>query len=306
MTGSMVLGVRCRDFEEEHMRQAITIGVVLWWLSASVGAQDAAPQLLRIPSGGAVMFGAMFNADGPAAKPTVILLHGHPGTSVAPPLGARNNVLELAHPLQRAGFNVLAINYRGAWGSGGSYSLLNRMEDVNAAVTFAKTSGAQRFGVDSARLSLVGHSAGGFNALAAGIHDPTIACVVSIAPANYGAERVARIQHGPVPVTVNEPVVGLAGYTTRDYRNEIVANQARLNLTSRMSAFKNRPLLIVQGKQDETVPADEVAPYSEGGRVAGASPFDHIHLDANHNYTLPGNRKELASVVAQWLTKNCR
>jgi fermentation-respiration switch protein FrsA (DUF1100 family) len=85
-----------------------------------------------------------------------------------------------------------------------------------------------------------------------------------------------------------------------------VSNQAQLNLVTGMRAFKGRPLLIVQGRQDETVPAAEVAPYSEGGRAAGASPFDHIHLDVDHNYTRPAMRKELASVVTAWLSKNCK
>jgi len=283
------------------MRHVIILGILVGLSAASAAQSD--PQLVRIPSGGTVMFGAMFTAEGQAAKPTVVLLHGHAGNSVVQ-RGAQGNVLDLAQPLQRAGFNVLTFNYRGAWGSGGSYSLLNRMEDVKTAIAFARNAGA-RMGIDPARLSLVGHSAGGFNALAASIDDSSIACTVAIAPANYGTEALDRIQHAPVPPNLADPVAGLAGYTERDLRNEVVGNQARLNLTARLSALRGRPLLIVQGKQDTSVPAGDVAPYITGATAAGASPFDHVQIDADHNFTMT-SRQELASVVVGWLTKNCK
>ena len=285
------------------MRRALVIAVVLC-LNAPMLAQSRAPEVVRIPSDGAVMFGSMFAADASRRRPTVILLHGHPGTLVTA-AGAESNVLGLAQPLQRAGFSVLTFNYRGAWGSGGAYGLVARIDDVKATIAFARSDAGARYGIDPGRLVVVGHSAGGFNALAASVDDTGITCTVAIAPANYGAELLRRFQQRPPSATVDEPIVGLGGYTGRDLRREVAAHQARLDLRSRMARLKGRPVLIVQGRQDETVPAEEMAPYIEGAQAAGASPFDRLFMDANHNYTRPGNRAELATVVVNWLTKHC-
>jgi fermentation-respiration switch protein FrsA (DUF1100 family) len=105
---------------------------------------------------------------------------------------------------------------------------------------------------------------------------------------------------------VNELVIGLSGYTGRDQRREIVANQPRFDVASRMGTLKGRPLLIVQAKQDETVPADDIVAYVDAARSFGAAPFAHIVIDANHNFTLERPRKELASEVVSWVTKYCR
>src|SRR5437667_7165468 len=108
------------------MRTALAIVIVLL-AQVPAGTQTVTAEVVRIPSGNAVMFGSMFVAHGAGPRPTIILLNGHPG---APVVATLQNVLELAQPLQRAGFNVLAFNFRGAWGSGGSYGMIARIEDV--------------------------------------------------------------------------------------------------------------------------------------------------------------------------------
>jgi dipeptidyl aminopeptidase/acylaminoacyl peptidase len=268
-------------------------------------AQAPIAELVRIPSGGTVMFGSMFIGGGSGPRPTIILLHGNPGGLVFQRVGTAGNVLELAQPLQQAGFNVLAFNFRGAWGSGGSYSVSARIEDVRAAITFVKSL-TGRFNVDPTRLMVVGHSMGGFNALFASVEEPNLTCTVGIAPANYGAKRIDRLRQSPEPSNLDDALAGVGGYTGRDLRKEVVANQPRFDVVTRMSSVRGRPLLIVQAKQDETVPADEVAAYVDAARTAGAAPLDHVLVDANHNFTLDGNRKELASAVVSWMTKYCQ
>jgi dipeptidyl aminopeptidase/acylaminoacyl peptidase len=249
------------------------------------------------------MFGSLFAADGTGLRPTIILLHGFPGVSVVPREALRN-VLELAQPLQRAGFNVLTFNYRGSWGSQGSFSLTGRIEDVGAATTFVKS--LQQFNVDPARLSVIGHSEGGFTAIIASIEDPNLRCTVGIAPANYGPKRVERIQRSRESADIDYPVVGLSGYTARDHRREILANQPRFNLAARMPSLKGRPLLIIQAKRDETIPANEVLEYVDAARAAGVAPLEHVLVDANHSFSLENSRKELAAVVVGWVTRFCK
>ena len=72
---------------------------------------------LAFQSQGSRLNGFFDLANGKGPHPTVILLHGFPGNE-------RN--LDLAQALRRAGMNVLFFHYRGAWGSGGTFSLVMR------------------------------------------------------------------------------------------------------------------------------------------------------------------------------------
>ena len=51
---------------------------------------------------------------------------------------------------------------------------------------------------------------------------------------------------------------------------------------------------------------EDIAAYVSGAQSAGAAPFDHVMIDANHNFTLDGTRKELASTVVGWVSRHCR
>jgi hypothetical protein len=63
---------------------------------------------LLIPSDKSELNALIYMAAGAGAHPTVILLHGFPGNE---------QNLDLAQAIRRAGWNVLTLHYRGAWGS---------------------------------------------------------------------------------------------------------------------------------------------------------------------------------------------
>jgi len=95
----------------------------------------------------------LYIAAGEAPHPAVVLLHGNPGNE-------RN--LDLAQAVHRAGYTVLYFDYRGNWGSGGTFSRTHAIENVHAAVRWIRSArSARRFGIDSSRVALVGHSMGG-------------------------------------------------------------------------------------------------------------------------------------------------
>jgi hypothetical protein len=105
---------------------------------------------------------------------------------------------------------------------------------------------------------------------------------------------------------LDEATLGLSGYTARDALREIVANQPRFDVAARMGPLKGRPLLIVQATQDVIIRAANVAQYVEAARAVQAAPFDHVLIDADHNFAGDGNRKELAAVVVGWMTRHCK
>jgi pimeloyl-ACP methyl ester carboxylesterase len=71
----------------------------------------------------------------------------------------------LTPAVRRAGYTVLYFDYRGNWGSGGTFSRSHALEDVASAlvwVRFPFPAVAREFGIDTTRIALVGHSMGGW------------------------------------------------------------------------------------------------------------------------------------------------
>jgi uncharacterized protein len=82
-----------------------------------------------IPSHGAKMYAVIYIAAGEGPHPTVLMLHGFPGNE-------KN--LDLAYSIRRAGWNVLVPFYRGAWGSGGTFSVTHTLEDAQTSIDFLR------------------------------------------------------------------------------------------------------------------------------------------------------------------------
>lgn len=60
--------------------------------------------------------GLIYRAGGEGAHPVVIFLHGFPGNGMN---------LDLAQAARRAGYHSVYAEYRGAWGSAGTFSFSN-------------------------------------------------------------------------------------------------------------------------------------------------------------------------------------
>ncbi|MEZ5491123.1 MAG: alpha/beta fold hydrolase [Gammaproteobacteria bacterium] len=271
------------------------------FISHSTLAQSPTRALAPIPSGDETMFGTWLLAEGIGPHPTAILLHGHPGSPVLRE-AVYQTVGGLALPLWEAGFNVLAFNFRGSWGNGGRYSFDNRIEDVEAALVYVRES-AEEMDVDASQISVIGHSAGGWNALIAGIEDKSIACTVGVAPGGRGSASSRPIPDGEEPPGFDNAVVGLSGYTGRDTYNDL---QVRVDPTPRMNEFRNRPLLIIEALQDAVVPAPVVERYVIAAEEAGANPFEHVQIDTDHNLRAGNGLADLEASVIPWITDNCK
>src|SRR4051794_26114193 len=68
-----------------------------------------------------------------------------------------------------------------AWGSGGTFSFANALDDVASAIRFVRSdSSVTAFRIDSRRLILAGHSMGGWLALMGSAADSSIPCTVAL------------------------------------------------------------------------------------------------------------------------------
>ena len=126
---------------------------------------------ILIPGKRGRLLSVLYTAAGEGVHPTVLLLHGIPGCE-------RN--FDLAQSLRRAGFHVMTFHYSGSWGSDGSYSLANDLEDANTVLDFILRD--ETYGFDKQHIYAVGHSLGGFVCGQLSAHRPEIKGAVLLMP----------------------------------------------------------------------------------------------------------------------------
>jgi pimeloyl-ACP methyl ester carboxylesterase len=241
-----------------------------------------------------------YEARGPGPHPTIILLHGFPGNE-------RN--LDLAQAFRRAGWNVVFFHYRGAWGSEGSFSFSGALTDVMAVTdAISRPEWARTHRVDPARITLVGHSMGGFLALAAGSLSPEIHCVISIA----GPNLTALIPPDASPATIEQ--IGarfqkwargrLVGATGPALMSDLIEHRAALNLVELAPGLDHKPVLLLAGQSDQVVPLELIQALYENYRKAGNPDIELITLEGDHSFS--EQRIELAQIATRFLDRRCR
>jgi len=249
----------------------------------------AAMIYVQIPSHGELMNGALYTAAGAGPHPAVMLFHGFPGNE---------QNLDLAQAMRRAGYDVLTMHYRGAWGSPGNFSFTHALEDSDAAIAFLKAN-AGKFHIDTKRIFAVGHSMGGWMAASATAHDPDIAGLILISAADMGtlgarlrdpAERKKSMAN-----LFRESAIPLSGTTADALMDELIAHGDGWDFVDLTPKLKSRPVLVIT--------ADDNSPNNSRRlalalRAAGG-PVSEIHFPTDHTYS--DHRIALASAIVRWL-----
>ena len=156
----MILFVNTQILQAQTSSKETFVQEDLAWASDS----PAGFQELQLPSAGSLLQGFMYKANGSQPHPLLLLLHGYPGNE-------RN--LDLAQAVRAHGWNVIYFNYRGSWGSQGEFSFKHCVEDVKNVIAYVKQNAA-KLQIDPNRISLFGHSMGGFVCLKALQENPEI------------------------------------------------------------------------------------------------------------------------------------
>jgi len=242
-----------------------------------------------IPSHGAKLYSVIYIASGPGPHPTVLMLHGFPGNE-------KN--LDLAYSIRRAGWNVLVPFYRGAWGSGGTFSFTNALEDAQSSIDFLLApENVKRFRVYPARIVLVGHSMGGFVAAYATAHEPKVFAVALISPANLGPASARQRANDPkFWERWNDNASRLVGTTAQQLVQEVDNDSAKWNYTNCVPLLKNRPVLILEADDRNTSDNQELANYL---RRAGDTKVAEAHMQTDHPFS--DHRIAMQAAVVNWL-----
>jgi len=249
---------------------------------------------LLIPSQDVMLSGFMLVANGEGPHATVLLLHGFPGNE-------KN--LDLAQSLRRAGYNVLFFHYRGAWGSQGDYTIGRQVDDVTAVLDYVRKN-ARELRVDSARISIIGHSLGGFTALRAAAEHKDILCVVGLAAANFAQDTGMDEKEKQAFAAYTDQLFMLNHYSGSKALAEIEANAAAFDVRNLAGSFAGRPVLLITGSEDTSVP-----PQVQAGIAAAFEKAPDIRLTAelipgDHAFSI--SRIRLQHRIIEWMSPVCR
>ena len=270
--------------------------------STTMCAQDAKPatraamEAVQVPSHGVLMNGIVYVAEGAGPHPVVVLLHGFPGNE---------QNLDLAQDIRRAGWDVLFFHYRGSWGSPGDYSFSNGIEDTAAAVAYLRDPAvAKKLRADPARIVLLGHSVGGFNAINAGSADPNIAAAGIISAADMGGrvpKHIPKFAEGTARKKIADALAtqGLSplhGCTAETLAQDILDHADAWRFEEHAKGLASHPFLAITSDDGNAKSNDDLA---EAIRKDGDMHVTTEHFATDHSYS--DKRQEMSAAVVKWL-----
>jgi pimeloyl-ACP methyl ester carboxylesterase len=249
---------------------------------AHTATSPASFATFQIPSHGALLNALAYIAPGPGPHPVVLLLHGFPGNE-------KN--LDLAQTIRRAGWTVVYFDYRGSWGSPGSFSFTHSIEDTESAIAYLREpANAKKLRADPSYIVLIGHSMGGFLARYVAAQDPSIKAVGLISAADMGVDKMQSVQPQQQKTAVAELAAGLAdegmaplaGCTPESLAKEVAANAAAWNIPALAPKLATRPILVITS-DDGLAPSNDA--FVEALHKAGNQEVKTVHMATDHSYS---------------------
>ena len=249
-------------------------------------------EVLHVPSGGVKINGVAMIAAGAGAHPTFVFFHGLPGNEKGH---------DLAQAVRRAGWNAITVNYRGSWGSPGTFSFDRTLEDAAAVLAFLRdTANVRALAIDTSRMVVAGHSMGGWVAAFTAGRDSRLRGAVLISTADIGLVG-ASIKPAEAAGFMAENMESLAGGSAESFGADLVggAEHRRLALTAR--GLARMPMLVLTS-------ADGLAGHSDSlvaaVRRLGNTRVATVHRLTDHSWS--DRRIALESAVLRWLNRLSR
>jgi len=249
-------------------------------------------------SKGANIHAIFYQASGVEPLPTVILCHGFPGNNT--------DVLGLGERLMKEGFNALAFNYRGTWGSEGLYTDANALEDVISTIRYVKSSFVvQEFNVDPSRITLIGYSYGGGMALLGSLNDAAVKRVVDLAGGNLSvlgraSDEFMRGLEKKVDQDLSDS--GFRAPKARELFAEMLADVDKYDLLKHAQALSCKNILIIGGWRDQEADIEHhILPLFRALQKHGAKQVQIEIFDADHSFM--NVRSQLADRIVSWLRR---
>lgn len=250
-------------------------------------AHPAAMTVLHIPSHGLLINGLMYSPAGAGPHPTLVICHGLPGNE-------KN--LDLAQAVRRAGWNAVTFNYRGSWGSPGSFRFAQNLEDADAVLAYLRDpSNAGKLGVDPKRIAIAGHSMGGWVVAHTAAHNHSLlgAILISMADLGFAGDRT----HAQTVAEMADNMEALAGVTAESMADEVTAHSKEFLVAGTAAGLAQIPVLAITANDKLASQTDALVAAI---KTKGGTRVTSMHWDTDHSYS--DRRIALESTVITWLS----
>jgi len=229
--------------------------------------------------------------DGQAPYSTVCICHGIPSATPDP---SDKGYPPFAERICHQGFAVLIFNFRGTGASGGNLDILGWTRDLKAAIDYLFTLPE----VDKSRLSLLSFSGGADVSIYVASQDSRVSCVTACAcPAEF--TFLTEVDN-PQPVIDHFRHIGTIRDKDFPQSAEEWFNGFRLvSPTNYIFRIAPRPLLLVHGNQDETVPITDAYKLYERAKEP-----KHLIIVDGAGHGLRQDERAMA-IVIDWLKSQC-
>lgn len=245
-------------------------------------AHAARMAVVHVPSGGVEINAVVYVAAGKGLHPVVVLCHGEKN-------------LDLEQAVRRAGWTVITFNYRGSWGSPGSYSFADDLADVDAVLAYARDPvNVAKLGFDFRRIVLGGHSLGGWATAMTAAHDKGLSGAFMISPGNLG--RFGKLPHEAAIAALRANGMEALATTPEAMIDELIANGDACDFVQTVPRLTDTRLLVLTSDDGGAPAADALV---AGIRAGGGKSAATVHTATDHSWS--DARVRLASEVIGWL-----
>ena len=190
---------------------------------------------------------------------------------------------------------MVTFNYRGSWGSPGTFRFGQNFEDADAVLAYVRDpANAVLLGVDTRRLVIIGHSMGGWIAVATAGHDSGLIGLASISAAD-----MSRLGGAP-PATRDKAMAdnmeSLAGVTAQDMGEDIALVGPRHPFAAAAPGLIGKSYLAMTSDDGLAPDTDALVAAI---RAAGGTKVTTLHAPTDHGWS--DHRIALESAVITWL-----
>jgi len=196
---------------------------------------------------GIAIVGQLYLPGNKTQYPVVCLCHGVPSGN--PPDPGDGGYPLLAEKICRDGFAVLIFNFRGTGDSSGNFDILGWTRDLQTAIDYLWSLAD----IDKSHLSLVGFSAGAAVSVYVASRDKRVSGVAACAcPADFSFFTEAN-----EPQSVIDRFRKIGAIQDADFPpsvEEWFDHFRMVTPVNHVAGITPRPLLLVHGSEDETVP----------------------------------------------------
>ncbi|HVT72202.1 MAG TPA: alpha/beta fold hydrolase [Lacunisphaera sp.] len=232
----------------------------------------------------------------PKGLPMVMLVHGGPG---ARDIWGYDPMVQM---LANRGYAVLQVNYRGSPGYGedlfrGARRQIGKgiQNDIEDGVRWAISAGV----ADPQHIAIMGGSYGGYSALfGAGRNPELYRCAVSFAGVTDWQTILNDLKHDPAYKNAYRYWKREVGDPSHD--SAFLAGISPVNFADKITA----PVLIIQGKDDQTVPQDQAKRMIAALDKVGRKPTSLFISDLGHSFGNEKQRKQIFEAVDKFLAAN--